>query len=453
MTLRWRITLILAGVALAVGVGAALAAYLSTAAQLRAGIDDTLTSRAAAVNTEPGGDNEHAGGPGGGRDGRPGGPDGGCPTAGSFQPAAAAQLVSSTGAVTVCIDGGARLPVPGTPVAAGTVRLETVTLSGQRYRLLSTPWHEGGTLQIARTLAESDGVLARLRLRLLLMVAIATVVPAVVGWVLATRLTRPIVRLRDTTERIAGTLDLSTPVPTGGSGEVGGLAASFATMVGAVARSREQQRRLVSDASHEMRTPLTSLRSNVELLGRIERLPAGERAAVVGDVLEDIDELAALLAELVELASDTSATDAPEPVSLAELAGAVAARAQRRTGRSITVAAADPRDVAGSPRQLERAIGNLVDNAVKYSPAGTDVEIAVTGTTVTVRDRGRGIAEADRPHIFDRFYRAVEVRTEPGSGLGLSIVDEIVRGHRGRLIAGNRASGGAEVGFTLPDPG
>jgi len=450
VTLRWRIALMLAAVALAVGAFAAIAAYVRTDSQLESSIDATLKSAAATVNAS-GPDQAGRGGRGPRDDGGPPN-DTGCPVPGAFQTASAAQLVSAGGAVTPCIAGSPTLPITGPEKALtpGTVQLRTVQIDGQSYRLLSTPWHGGGTLQIARSLAESDGVLSRLRLQLLAVVGIATAVAAALGWAVATRLVRPIVRLRDATHQIATTLDLSTPIDVKASGEVGSLASSFSTMVAEVGRSHEQQRRLVSDASHEMRTPLTSLRSNLELLRQIELLPVEERREVIGDVLEDVDELSALLGELVELASDLAAAEPEEPVRLGDLARAVAARTQRRTDRAVTVDDNAAVDVVGRPRQLERAISNLVDNAVKYSGPSTPIDITVDGTTVVVRDRGRGIGDEDLGRIFDRFYRAVDVRTQPGSGLGLSIVDEIVRSHGGSVLARNRDGGGAEVGFTLP---
>jgi len=450
VTLRWRIALILAAVALAVGAFAAIASYLRTESQLRSGIDDTLTSAAAAVNASG---PDQAGRFGrGGRDGDGPGNDSGCPVAGAFETASAAQLVSPTGAVTPCITGGPTLPVEGDDrsSAPGAVDLRTVDIDGQSYRLLSTPWHGGGTLQIARSLSESDGVLSRLRFQLAAVVGIATAAAAGLGWAVATRLVRPIVRLRDATHRIATTHDLSTPIDVEGPGEVGSLASSFSTMVAEVGRSQEAQRRLVSDASHEMRTPLTSLRSNVELLRQIELLPEVERREVIGDVLDDVDELSSLLGELVELASDLAAAEPEEPVRVGDLARTVAARTQRRTDRAVTVVDSSAVEVRARPRQLERAISNLVDNAVKYSERATPIDIVVDATTVTVADRGRGIRSDDIARIFDRFYRAVDVRTESGSGLGLSIVDEIVRSHGGSVFARNRDGGGAEVGFTLP---
>lgn len=446
MTLRWRIALILAAVALGIGSIASVAAYVSTSSQLRSGIDDTLRSREAAVNVEA---NE----PRGRIDDDDRGDhddDSACPTAGAFQPASAAQIVTTTGSIVACIDGGPELPIDAAArgLASGSIALDTIRLNGERYRVLSTPWHHGGTLQIARSLHESDEVLARLRIRLAVLVTAAAAVAAAIGWLVATRLTRPIQRLRDATHQIAASLDLSTPIEVDGPGEVGDLAASFSTMVTAVGRSQEQQRRLVSDASHEMRTPMTSLRSNVELLRQIDRLPVAERHEVVADVIADIDELSALLAELVELASDLAA-ESPVPVNLGDLARTVAARTQRRTGRVVLVDDAAAVLVDGRPRQLERAISNLVDNAVKYSDPSSSIEVLVDGATVTVLDRGRGIPEADLDRIFDRFYRAVEVRTEPGSGLGLSIVSEVARVHKGSVFARNRAGGGAEVGFSV----
>ena len=440
MSLRWRIALGLALIAAVVGAAAATGAYLSTAQQLENGVDESLVSRTRDANV----------GPLGPRSRRP--VFAGCPQPGELQPAAAAQLVAASGAITQCIAGGPMLPVDEADLAVGLGdhRFQTVAIDGSDYRMLTSPWRGGGVLQIARNLAEIEDVLSRLRNRLLVLTLAGVAAAALFGWWLARRIVRPVVHLRDTAEQIASTQDLTTPIPVDGEGEVGSLARSFTTMVHALATSREQQQRLISDASHEMRTPLTSLRTNIELLGRGDQLAPSERQEVVEALNVEVAELSDLVGELVDLATDSWKDEPAEPVRLADLADDVCARARRRTGRDITCDVdANASPIVGHPQQLERAISNLVDNAVKYSPAGTVIDVAVTTTSLAVRDRGPGIAPEDQPHVFDRFYRSTAARSEPGSGLGLAIVQQIVERHDGRVWAENRPDGGAEVGFSL----
>ncbi len=272
---------------------------------------------------------------------------------------------------------------------------------------------------------------------------------AILGWAFARRLVRPIERLRDTAERIARTQDLEAPIPQTGGGEVGSLATSFSTMVDALALSKRQQQQLVTDASHELRTPLTSLRTNAELLDRPDALnPEQQQRAVQGIRLE-VNELTDLVSELVELATDRADDERPEVVPLRALADDVAERARRRTGREVTVTTEGTAGtVLVGPHMAERALANLVDNALKYSPGA--IAIVVDGCRVEVRDHGPGFAPEDRAHVFDRFYRSAEARTEPGSGLGLAIVQQIVSRHDGTVWATNRPEGGAAVGFELP---
>jgi two-component system sensor histidine kinase MprB len=311
------------------------------------------------------------------------------------------------------------------------------------------PWHEGGAIQTARKLSEVDKVLNSLKLRLLLLGLGGVAAAALLGWLVARRIVRPVERLRDAAERIASTQDLSTTVPVDGVGEVGSLAKSFTTMVGALSTSRDQQQRLITDASHELRTPLTSLRTNVELLQRAELLPADQRQAILDDMQFEVGELSDLVRELVELATDRSSNDEdPEAVRLADVAENVVGKARRRSGRTITIEAEGDSAVVVRQPMIERAISNLVDNALKYSTA--PIVVSITGSRLEVRDHGPGIAPSDQPHIFDRFYRAAEARTEPGSGLGLAIVKQIVERHGGTVWAANNGGGGAVVGFELP---
>jgi two-component system sensor histidine kinase MprB len=452
MSLRWRIVAGLAVIAALVSTLAAVGAFVSTDNQLRTSVDESLVARTNDANTQPQPPgHEHE--PGDGSPGFGTRPSN-CPAAGSLQPASAAQLVAVDGSVITCIEGGPTLPRDQTDLdlarsSGGRGRLRTVSIGGAEYRVYTTPWHEGGAIQTARKLSEVDKVLNSLKLRLLLLGVGGVAAAALLGWVVARRIVRPVERLRDAAERIASTQDLSTTVPVDGVGEVGSLAKSFTTMVGALSSSRDQQQRLISDASHELRTPLTSLRTNVELLQRAEQLPGDQRQAILDDMHFEVGELSDLVRELVELASDRSSNDElPEAVCLADVAENVVGKARRRSGRSITIEAEGDTAVVVRQPMIERAISNLVDNALKYSNA--PIVVAITGSRLEVRDHGPGIAPNDQPHVFDRFYRSAEARTESGSGLGLAIVKQIVERHGGKVWAANGGGGGAVVGFELP---
>ncbi len=237
---------------------------------------------------------------------------------------------------------------------------------------------------------------------------------------------------------------------TAASGEVGRLAGSLTAMLEALDESRSRQQQLVMDAGHELRTPLTTLRTSVELLqrGLVSPEDAERLLLTIG---EEVGELTTLVGEIVDLGTDSRQADPPRPCDLAEVAAVVADRARRRHRRDVTVTG-NPVPLHGQPAMLERALSNLVDNAVKFSPAGTPVTIDVQPDRVSVRDHGPGIADQDRPHLFDRFYRASAARTLPGSGLGLAIVAQVAEEHGGTPFAGNDERGGAVVGFTfLPD--
>jgi two-component system sensor histidine kinase MprB len=463
VSLRWRIAAALGVVAALVCAFGAIAAYVSTSQRLQKSVDESLYARAGdysryerfprALEAPVGADSirSDADDPGHGlvspRD---------CPQPGAFAPATAAQFVSIDGATKKCIEGSPLLPVDAADraIARGTARsrLNTVTVKGERFRVLTTARVGGGAFQAARSLDEVDDVLRSLRVRLGLIGGIGVATAVLAGWLIAGRMVKPIDRLRVTVEDIARTQDLTTPVPTDGAAEIGSLGRSFTTMVDALATSRREQQQLVGDASHELRTPLTSLRTNAELLARADELPPGEYREVVESVQLEVQELTDLVSELVELAGGSSANDEiPQSVELADLAHGVAARARRRSGREITVTADGDTTVLVRPQMMERAIGNLVHNAVKYSPDGSPVEVVVIGTRLAVRDRGPGFAAEDLPRVFDRFYRSVATRTQSGSGLGLAIVRQAVERHGGTVWAANRPDGdGADVGFELP---
>ena len=328
--------------------------------------------------------------------------------------------------------------------------LETVSVKGLRLRLMTVQASDGVFVQVARPLHEVDNAVEDLRQQVLLFGSLAVALAAAGAWFLAGRAVRPIVRLAETAEHIAETGDVERPVEGSGSGEVGKLARSFRTMLGALATSRRQQHRLVMDASHELRTPLTSLRTNVDLLRRSDELPVEDRPSVLEDVDAELAELTDLVSELVDLAADVQAEEELELIDVVEVVEPVLERARRRSGRDIALRVERGVPVEGRPEALARAVRNLVDNAVKFSPGGP-VEVVIDGGSVTVHDAGPGIPEADRERIFERFHRLEDDRDEPGSGLGLAIVRHVAEAHGGTAWAGESPLGGAAVGLRIPE--
>ena len=272
---------------------------------------------------------------------------------------------------------------------------------------------------------------------------------AAVGWLAARQITRRLTTLTEAAEQVSSTGYLDVDIPTRGRDEVTRLSRSMQAMLADLARSRDDQQRLVQDAGHELRTPLTSLRTNVSVLRRFDELSPRSRQRLLDDVDGESRELTDLVNELVQLATDSRDAEEFEPVDLGAVAERVAVLFRRRSGRDISVDA-EPVIIMGRRHSLERAISNLVDNALKFDAGGTaSVEIQVRGTTVSVSDRGPGLADTEQNRIFDRFYRATEARSLPGSGLGLSIVQDVATGHGGSVFARNRPGGGAVIGFTL----
>ena len=274
----------------------------------------------------------------------------------------------------------------------------------------------------------------------------------------------PVQRLTDAVEDVAITMDLSRPIATEGADELARLGTSVNTMLAAIDTARRAQRTLVEDAGHELRTPLTSIRTNIELLLEVERhpelahrLPPEERAKLLHDLDAQVAELATLTTELVELSREETARGHAEQVELQEVADAALARVRIRAPGLTFTADLDPATVLGRPNELERMIVNVLDNAAKFSPPGATVhtELRADGTDgyrLTVTDHGPGIDEADRPHVFDRFYRAVAARSTPGSGLGLAIVAQTAAQHGGTVTAEPGEPHGTVITIRLPAP-
>jgi two-component system sensor histidine kinase MprB len=223
-------------------------------------------------------------------------------------------------------------------------------------------------------------------------------------------------------------------------------------MVEALAQARAEQERLVQDAGHELRTPLTSLRTNVEVLARYRDLDDDTRQLLLGEIARDVEELATLVNEVLEVAVGTRSVEAPGPLVLGRVASDVVERFCRRTGRVVELHV-DESVVIARRGGLERAIGNLVDNANKFDPGATPLEVRVVDGRLEVADRGPGIAPEERSTVFDRFSRSVSARTLPGSGLGLAIVKDVITREGGTVSVAERPGGGAVVGFSLPVAG
>lgn len=323
---------------------------------------------------------------------------------------------------------------------------ETVSLEGGNYRILTVAMPNGVLIKVGKNVNDIDDAISGMRAWFIGIAVAGFGLAAIAGWMFASKVSKPIELLASSADDIARTEDLDHNVEVIGASEVTKLASSFNTMLAALRRSVTRQRQLVQDASHELRTPLTSLRANTELLQR-PSLSDSERTAILTDMRAEIDELTELSSELSALATDQKAAEQPTTVDLREIADEIATRARRRTTGDITVSSIGETHVTARMHQLERAISNLVDNAIKFSPDGSDVAIIINDGRIVVQDNGPGISAADKPHVFDRFYRATATRSLPGSGLGLAIVAQFADDHGISTIVEDAPHGGAVVGL------
>ncbi|HET8651338.1 MAG TPA: ATP-binding protein [Gaiellaceae bacterium] len=336
-------------------------------------------------------------------------------------------------------------------VAAGEAEgfLSDAHVNGTHVRMITFPYADGIAVQVARPLTEVDHTLDRVTRFLIAIALVGIGSAAFLGLVVARAALAPVRRLTEAAENVTETGDLSERIEVTGADELSRLASRFNTMLAALEASARAQRQLVADASHELRTPLTSLRTNIEVLSGSRRLPDTEREPLLRDVVEQLDEMTTLVAELVQLAQGDLQPSKAEDVRLDVLTASAVERTRRnRPGIGFTTDLHESL-VHGVPANLERAIGNLLDNAAKWSPPGGQVEVAVRDGEVTVRDHGPGIEEADRPYVFDRFYRSASARGMPGSGLGLAIVRQVAEAHGGRVTAEAPEGGGTLMRFRL----
>jgi two-component system, OmpR family, sensor histidine kinase MprB len=430
MSFRARLALVAAAaVALAV-VLASVTTYVVVRDQLRETVDEALQDRAEEISRQP--LDRVFFGPG---------PELG--EAGGYP-----QLVRSDGETLVRRGATLRLPVDDRVLEVtrgdSDAFARDANVDGTHVRVLTRPYVPDYALQVARPLTEVDHTLDRIRLFLIIIAAGGIAVAAALGLLVARAALAPVRRLTTATENVTETGDLSERIESGGQDELGRLAESFNSMLGALEESNKRQRQLVSDASHELRTPLTSLRTNIEVLARDQSMNAEDREQLLHDVVAELTEMTSLITELVELARGDAQPPEMEEVRLDLLVGDLLDRARRNAPHVEFDAQLDETTVHGAAPTIERAVWNLLDNAAKWSPEGSRVDVKVADGEVVVRDHGPGIDEDDLPKVFDRFYRAPAARGRPGSGLGLAIVRQVAEAHGGRVVA-ERAEGGGTL--------
>lgn len=337
---------------------------------------------------------------------------------------------------------------------AGASARSGQSVEGEQYRIVAVPITQLGNyaLVLGRPLGPTQAILRSLYLALAIFGSAGVVLAALAGASIARSSLRPVRELSAAVEHVTETDDLQ-PIAIAASGDPALLAESFNRMLSSVRSSRERQRQLIADAGHELRTPLTSLRTNLELLSAdatTGMLTQSDRVEILADVNAQLREFTALIGDLVQLAREDAVAAAPEPIDFRHVIEAALERVRRR-GPGITFdLELNPFWVIGEADTLERAVTNLLDNAVKWSPPGGTVRVQLEGGRLRVADQGPGIADADLPHVFDRFFRAETARNTPGTGLGLSIVAQAVARHGGWVRAGRSAQGGAEFTIQLP---
>jgi two-component system, OmpR family, sensor histidine kinase MprB len=453
LPLRRRLSLVAAAAVAIAVVFAAAVCYLVVRGQLRGEVDNELRVQAAAIQH---GD-FHA------LDQLlPGIP------ASAGGPAPYAQIVLANGStfprrgnVPLPSDSRARAVAAGGSVAY----LSDIRSGGSHLREITFPVPALATgqpvaVQLARPLDGVDRILSHLRLILGLLCLGGIALAAALGRMASRRVLAPLAEVAATAQHISETEDLSSRIRVHADDEVGQLATRFNAMLERLQASRAEldesvraQRQLVADASHELRTPITSLRTNIEVLLEGGELGDEDRDRLLTDVVEQSEELSALIGDLIELARGDLPVTSAEDTRLDRIVEESVSRARRDFPEVQFETSLQPVIVDGVPDRLGRAVNNLLDNAARHSPPGETVEVTVDEHGVRVRDHGSGIDKSDLPYVFDRFYRGTNSRARQGSGLGLAIVRQVAIQHGGSVDATNAPDGGAVFEVHLPAVG
>ena len=298
-------------------------------------------------------------------------------------------------------------------------------------------------IEVALPLTEIDSDVHELAVTFGLLVGGGVLLAGLLGAGIARTALAPIQRFTKQTQEVTDALDRPRRLEEKGAEELRGLAISFNRTLDALERSIQAQRHLMLDASHELRTPMAALRSDIQIFLEADRLPDEERRGLQQAIVAELDELTQLVANVVELARGSSSSDHTEPIELDDIVKEAVARAQRRAPDLAFSLELEPTEIVNSPDRVSRAVTNVIDNARKWSPPGGRIEVDLHDGVLNVRDHGPGFKKEDIPSVFDRFYRADDARRLPGSGLGLAIVKQAAEAHGGYAAASNAPDGGA----------
>ncbi len=474
MSLKRRITAVSALAVAAVAVLLGATSYLTTRSQLLSQVRDELAGRARAAighrpepgapgrgggfgGQEPGLGPPHALGPGTGMGSFevPPAPAGGG-AAGIFQIVHPDGTIVRPDAASVRLPVTARVRTLAADPRPGVTDYFQADIRGRPYQLLavSNP-QDGNALEVALALTGTDSVLHRLLVRDGLLVGGGILLAGVVSLLIGRSALAPVERFTSETESVTSSLERPRRLAETGPVELRRLAGSFNQTLDALERSLQAQRHLIADASHELRTPMAALRSNIQIFLESDRLPPGEREELQTAVLAELDELTQIVADVVALARGAPPSEATEPVELEAVVADAVARAGRRSPGIRFELALEPVVIVNVAERVMRAVTNVIDNARRWSPPEGTVWVTLRGGVLTVRDEGPGFRGEDLPHVFERFYRADAARRMPGSGLGLAIVKQAAEAYGGSVSADNAPGGGAlvTVRFGSASPG
>lgn len=316
----------------------------------------------------------------------------------------------------------------------------------QRWRVYVLPLHQSGApsgyVAALTPLGAADASVQNFGVMVLALGAGGLAMALAGSWIVSGRALRPVAQMGQTARTIARSRDFSHRIETPPHhDELGGLAATLNEMLGSLESAYRFQQRFVADASHELRAPLTAIQANLELLERHPEMSESDRSEALTEAGRESTRLTRLVADLLALArADAGIPLRLSRVDLDALVLEVFGRArQLARGQTLTLDPFEPMHVRGDEDRLKQLLVILLDNALKYTPPGGEVTVelrrAGDEAEVIVRDTGVGIAPADLPHVFERFYRADPARSRDpgGTGLGLPIADWIVRQHGGRI--------------------